>query len=102
MLGMVAFGAIVSAGPAQVFRSGRSASMASDSAGPAPQSRGLSHKSDSVGRVPHWTGAASADPALIPAILSTAVNPVPSAVQSMIDDARRDPEAFWDRAAREV
>ena len=27
---------------------------------------------------------------------------VPPAVQTMIDDARRDPEAFWDRAAREL
>jgi len=27
---------------------------------------------------------------------------VPPAVQKMIDDARREPEAFWDRAAREL
>src|SRR5262245_44633983 len=36
------------------------------------------------------------------AILSTAVTPVPSAVQAMIDEARRDPETFWGRAAREL
>jgi acetyl-CoA synthetase len=30
------------------------------------------------------------------------VTVVPSTVQKMIDDARRDPEAFWDRAAREL
>jgi acetyl-CoA synthetase len=30
------------------------------------------------------------------------VNIIPAAVQRMIDDARREPEAFWDRAAREL
>src|SRR5688572_2728595 len=36
------------------------------------------------------------------AILSTPVSRVPSTVQAMIDDARRDPAQFWDRAARDV
>ena len=27
---------------------------------------------------------------------------VPDSVQRMVDDARRDPQAFWDRAAREL
>jgi acetyl-CoA synthetase len=36
------------------------------------------------------------------AILSTPVTRVPSAVQAMMDDALRDPEKFWDRAAREL
>ena len=30
------------------------------------------------------------------------VSLIPSAVQQMIDDARADPQAFWDRAAREL
>jgi acetyl-CoA synthetase len=30
------------------------------------------------------------------------VSVVPESVQRMIDDARRDPQAFWDRAAREL
>ena len=36
------------------------------------------------------------------AILSTPVTLVPPTVQTMIDEARRDPQAFWDRAGREL
>src|SRR5688572_11229691 len=37
-----------------------------------------------------------------PPIPEGTVRLVPDSVQQMIDDARRDPHAFWDRAAREL